>query len=271
MVKIFVAVPAYQQLAPQALDGLSAPSSKHQWHRKLVAGSLLPHTFNQLWTIAYNTRAQYGWTHFVMHHADVEAPPEFADELVDELDRTGADVISSVIPIKDHRGLTTTGYMDPHTKHITRFTMHEACRLPQTFDLSDTDVPSKWLMVNTGLWVCDFTRPWVDDFPGFAIQSCVRSLPNGMKQAAALSEDWNWSMWAAQHGVRIKATRRVPVLHHFGNSSYTNVAPWGDWKTDLGDDYAERMRAEEQQEAARQEAEKRLHGSLNTAHELCAV
>ncbi len=49
------------------------------------------------------------------------------------MDRVGADVIATVVPIKDNRGLTSTGLQDPDTLQIRRLTMTEVFRLPVTF------------------------------------------------------------------------------------------------------------------------------------------
>src|SRR5689334_16752230 len=125
MANVFIAVPHYDQLDPQSLEGLMLASAKHRYSVNTEGGSLLALMFNLLWCRALNQRAGRGWTHFAMHHSDIEAPAGWADTLVDEMERVGADVLSCVVPIKDNRGLTSTGWQDPHTRRIRRFTMAE--------------------------------------------------------------------------------------------------------------------------------------------------
>src|SRR5437868_11655683 len=100
MDRVFLAVPAYGQLVPQALSGLLQPSLGGREVRLVVGGgSLLANGFNRLWAQALNERAGRGWTHFAMHHADVQAPAGWVDTLAEEMGRAGADVISAVLPI----------------------------------------------------------------------------------------------------------------------------------------------------------------------------
>ena len=101
-------------LVPQALPGLLQPSLGARKVCLVVGGgSLLANSINRLWVQALNERTDHGWTHFAMHHADVQAPAGWVDTLADEMARVGADVISAVVPIKDYRGLTSTGWRDP--------------------------------------------------------------------------------------------------------------------------------------------------------------
>jgi hypothetical protein len=39
----------------------------------------------------------------------------------------------------------------------------EVQRFPETFNNIGARRPHDWLVVNTGLWICDFTRPWVEE------------------------------------------------------------------------------------------------------------
>jgi hypothetical protein len=115
---VYLAVPHYDCLIAQALPGLMTASQRHRYILALEGGSLLALGFNQLWCRALNDRREGGITHFAMHHADIEAPAGWLDRLIDEQRRVDADVLSVVVPIKDGRGLTSTGVRHPETGHI---------------------------------------------------------------------------------------------------------------------------------------------------------
>jgi Protein of unknown function (DUF3431) len=234
--KVFVAVPHYDQLAPQALNGLMLCTDKHNYHIRCGGGSLLAMGFNALWCAALNSRAEHGWTHFSMHHSDLEAPPGWLDVLLDEMDRVGADLLSVCVPIKDQRGLTSTGWQDPETGAVNRLTMAEVMKLPETF--SAADLGKERLMVNTGLFVCDFTKPWAEEH-SFKILDTITRGPDGRFRPRTLPEDWGFSAWLADRGLRVFATRKVPVVH-YGKTGFRNDSAWGEWQTDLGDDNRER-------------------------------
>jgi hypothetical protein len=235
MAKVFLGLPHYGDLAPHALPGLVQASPRGQLATMVLGGgSLLALGFNKLWCQALNERAQWGLTHFAMHHADVAvATPGWLDVLLEEMERVGADVLSTVIPIKDGRGLTTTGVRDPQGGRIRRFTMKEVKTLPTTFCVADTPFPQEWLMVNTGLWVCKITEPWAEQVC-FNIIDAVIKDEDGTFKARALSEDWNFSGWCARQGLKVFATQAVAVAH-FGKACYGNDTAWGDWDRDQGD------------------------------------
>lgn len=234
---VFIAVPHHAELAPQALEGLMLATARHRYSVNTEGGSLLALMFNLLSCRCLNQRRERGWTHFAMHHADIEAPAGWADTLLDEMQRVGADVLSTVVPIKDNRGLTSTGWQDPDTKRIRRLTMREAVGLPVTFSAADLPAAGKpagqHLMVNTGLWVCDLGKPWVEEVC-FTVRDAVGRLDDGRFWPRCVPEDWGFSAWCAGRGLRVFATRAVPVVHH-GRAGYTNARAWGEWETDRGD------------------------------------
>jgi SAM-dependent methyltransferase len=235
-IRAFLALPHYGQIIPDALPSLTFASLADDVSVNLVTNgaSLLAHNFNFLWCNALNDRAERGYTHFAMHHADLAAPPGWLDMLLAEMDRVGADIISAVVPIKDQRGLSSTAMQDPESLAIRRLTMHEIHRLPETFEAKDLPLSGQHLLVNTGLWVCRFDLPWVETFPGFTIRDQIVKNNEGRWQANVLSEDWGFSGWAAREGLKVWATRKVKV-HHFGGTMFPNTHPWGEWQTDRGD------------------------------------
>jgi hypothetical protein len=233
MANIFIAVPHYDQLAPQAMEGLILATAKHKYSINTEGGSLLALVFNRLWVRALNRRTD-GITHFAMHHADVEAPAGWVDTLVEQMERHQADVLSVVLPIKDQRGLTSTGLQHAVTKRIRRLTMKEVVACNPTFGtVGAGGGPSEFLLVNTGLWICDFTKPWVEQVC-FHILDGIRKEEDGTFQARAVPEDWNFSAWCAEQGLGVFATRCVAAKHH-GRASYPNDSVWGTYETDEGD------------------------------------
>jgi len=227
---VFVGVPHYGSLVPEVLRSIMTASTEAQVHVTTNGASLLAHNFNILWCSALNKRAESNLTHFAMHHADILAEACWLDKLLEEMRRVEADVISVVVPIKDSRGLTSTGMQDPQTMNIRRLTMAEIMDLPVTFDAEDTrkfweDDNPRWLMVNTGLFLVDFTKPWVEE-SYFEIRDAIRRGEDGRFSAHVLSEDWHWSGMLARKGLRVFATRAVHVVH-YGRADFHNNQVWG--------------------------------------------
>ncbi len=240
--RVFIGLPTYNgEFVAEAVPGLiQASKSAERLTFQSRRRSLLCFGFNELWVIALNSRAEQRWTHFAMHHADIEAAPWWLDTLLDEMDRVGADVLSTVVPMKDHRGLTSTGYFDDDMQ-IHRLTMHELYKLPETF--SADNLPGRPLAINTGLWVARFTEDWVEKIH-FRIRDGISKRPDGSFFANVLSEDWDMSAQLADLGLKVFATRKVAVRHYGGNASFTNAEPWGEWQTDQGHDGVVEMPAE---------------------------
>ena len=232
---VFISVPSYGAMVPQAIEGLMLATSDHRYVIKAQGGSLLAYNFNRLWCIALNSREECGWTHFAMHHADIEAQPGWVDKLIAEMNRVGVDLLSVVVPIKDPRGLTSTGLMDPKSRRIKRLTMKEIAKLPRTFTAADTTEPDNILVVNTGLWVCDFTKPWVEEVH-FQILDGIQKNDNGKFSPLIFSEDWNFSAKLQELGLKVAATNIVEV-NHYGHGHYSNQGAWGDWESDQGDPF----------------------------------
>jgi hypothetical protein len=230
MPSVFLAVPSYGPLEPEGTPGRDCPCASAEVVTGYRSSSLLCYGFNELWCAALNGRAEHGYTHFAMNHADVAALPLWCDTLIEEMERVGADVISVVIPIKDDRGETTTGWMDPDSGALYRYTMKEIFDLPETFDAAAAGVPDKILLVNTGLWVCRFTEPWVEEVT-FQIRDKNVRKDNGTFEATVISEDWHFSRWLHEHDKRVFATRKVAV-EHFGRKGYRNDRVWGTWTHD---------------------------------------
>jgi hypothetical protein len=234
MPKVFLGLPHYSTVHAAALPGLMQASLEgHVSSVNLEGGSLLSLVFNRLWCRALNERSEKGYTHFAMHHADIQAPPGWVDVLLAELDKHQADVISAVIAIKDYRGLTSTGYRED-LGPITRLTVNEVNHLPETFSVHDIHPQphEKLLMVNTGLWLCRFTEDWVANVCFNICDGVIEK--HGIYIPRCLPEDWNFSGFCGRAGLKVLATRKLRVLHH-GDSAFPNDGTWGAWDVDRGD------------------------------------
>jgi hypothetical protein len=227
MNKVFVGFPHGVMLYPGALVAASQATVLPVMARA-TGNSVLCQNFNMLWCDALNHRKTHGVTHFAMCHYDVRPEPFWVDKLIAEMDRVDADIISTVLAIKDDRGLTSTGIASYETSEVRRLTMHEVFDLPETFSVADTG--GDYLAVNTGLWVARL-ESWTDRFYGFETRTGISEQPDGTFKAWFRPEDWLMSEQAYQLGLRVYATRAVKAWH-CGVKEYGNDEPWGDWAFD---------------------------------------
>lgn len=193
---------------------------------ELPPSSLLNHGFNQHWAQAINARDTLGATHFAMLHSDVCPEPGWLTTLLDELTALDADIVSAVIPIKDERGLTSTAVYQGNPWERRRLTLAEVAELPETFSADDAGGS---LMLNTGLWVCDLRKSWVDEWCFNSLERIVTK--NCRRVAEVVPEDWNLSHWLNERGGKLFATSKVSLTHQ-GSTGFTNGKPWGAWSTD---------------------------------------
>lgn len=192
-----------------------------------VGSSLLAHNFNGMWARALNERAR-GITHFVMLHSDVFPHSQtWLGEMHAIMERVGASVLSVVLPLKDHWGVTTTALDRANIWSPKRLTMKEiyAENQPATFT-------HEKLLVNTGLMMVDFRAPWVEQ-AYFAMRDEIRQKPSGEYYAVAESEDWFFSRKARELGATLYATREI-AASHFGGANFDNTSAWGTMETEPG-------------------------------------
>jgi hypothetical protein len=217
-----------------------------------AGGSLLCRNFNTLWAAALNERAEGRCDLFVMLHSDITPADGWLGKLIKEHAASGADVLSQVMAIKDHRGLSTTGMAEPGKTGVRRLSMREIHILalrkkekydspnPQTFDAADVldcfpdCAPKTQLVVNTGLWIADFSKPWVEE-ACFQNLDWIRKNDAGKWEAQAFSEDWLFSQWCNERKIPIKATALFECWH-YGHSMFASHTAWGDWERDRGDE-----------------------------------
>ncbi len=229
---IFLAVPHRNNISSGTVTGIISALAqrgvnvaKTQFH----SSSLLTACFNSLWCEALNSRRSLDLTHFCMNHDDVIPEDGWIGKLYYEMKKANADIISCVIAIKDPRGLSSTAVVDPATKVMRRLTLHECMKLPTTFTAADMGLPDHHLLINTGLWMCDFTKPWVEEV---VFQQRDRNVfKDGVWKTQPFSEDWVFSNWACERGLKLAATNAIQIKHQ-GIMEYPNFADWGAWKTD---------------------------------------
>ena len=217
--------------------------------------SVLNFNFNCCWTIALNMRKKYKIDYFAMIHADVTAQAGWVDIGVSELQRTGADRINVLMPYKDERGCSQVamgrpdfprGQAMPKSWAPRRLTMDEAYQLPKTFGEKevwawDPAMQDRIMLVDNGLWVCDFTRPWADarnpdKSTKFHFSQCDGIFWNEDTQeykAELLGEDYQLSYLLHDMGCKSLVTRKVLAWHHEPDGNpYPNNCVWGKWKRD---------------------------------------
>lgn len=240
-VHIFLGLPNYDGTAfaqglmracSYAYSGLGVTRCQEN-HISLLAGN-----FNQLWCAALNDPTV---THFAMLHADILPSIYWLDILMHELENTGSHMVSTVVPIKDGCGVTSTGIayrgMDNWCPY-KRFTMSEIMNMPATFDAEMAGFPGRQLILNTGCWMADLRDDrWkmMDEndelIAKFTIQDRITKDEDGNLVSWVLPEDFNFSILAQRLGFRVMATRKVQV-QHMGKQAFPNDRPWGNWKVD---------------------------------------
>lgn len=240
---VFLALPNTGSVLADAESNRDKASAKRRYlvrHPKAAAATL---NYNALWTDALNSRDYYGLTHFASFHNDIMIGVDFwLDVMIDEMNACGADMISSVVRIKDNSGCTSTGVLlGDEYAGTRRLTMKEIERLPPTFCAADVERVLGFkgeLAVNNGIFVCDFTKPWVEHIcekdgrvRGFTATDHIYKDESGLWVAAIDTEDWKFSRWAAEQGLKVFATNKL-LNDHEGPGRYRNVSRPDQWDTD---------------------------------------
>lgn len=206
--------------------------------------SMTTRTFNMLLCDALNHSRQHPFTHLAMIHDDVAPDGHWLDVLLSEMEATGADLVSAVVPIKNDQGVTSTAVDVDDPWNVRRLTMREVFNLPETFEAKDIpwNTHGKPLLANTGCFLAKWDRGWIDPFTdpswhgdaqsGFRFHNRIVQAPDGAYVSQDRPEDWELSRCLARLGRRVACTRKVQLEH--GHPRYHNRAPWGAWPTDLG-------------------------------------
>jgi len=202
--KVFLAFPCYGLVHFESVQAAYSACRETPVALYRRSDSRLPFNFNSLWCAALNSRQQHAWTHFAMLHSDVAPEAGWLDTLIGEQERLGVDVVAAVVPIKDGRGLTSTGVWNPETGQVRRLTMAEVMQLPDTFtadDVADLLQPGKRvrvdmpLMINSGCFVAAWRWDWCEKVVWRFVDEIWRG-EDGRFTACTMSEDWicrgNW-------------------------------------------------------------------------------
>jgi len=234
--------------------------------------SALCENFNSLWGLALTTKTgKRPCSHFAMIHDDIEPRRDvfWLDVLMDEMRRTGADVMSAVSPIKDPLGKTSTAVGDADNAWDNRRLMikelaapivmdesgspigksesdePERPRLPETFGIDelvewDPTLEGKCLLMNTGLWLADLSKPWVNDV---CFETCQRLTigDDGARHSWFAPEDWLFARQLAHWGAKVMATTKVPLIH------WGDAAPWpcpGEWGNETDEEFTAHLAAD---------------------------
>lgn len=183
-------------------------------------------------------------THIVMMHNDVQPEPGWLDMLVEEMIRSDADMLSVVTPIKDMDGKSSCAIDDEPFQVLRRITMTEVYDLPPTFSAADCGYKKGQLLVNHGLCILDFTKPWWREVNADGTLAMHFTSPDRIQRRPANS-DGTPGLWEAQHapsdwhlsrelnrrGAKVMATRKIKC-QHWGMLPFTNEHSWGQWRID---------------------------------------
>lgn len=235
--RIFLCMPTHNGSANlwAARAFYRAPSARLPLFYAESSRSLLANCFNLLWAGALNLAKSERLTHFVMLHSDVIPEDFWVDRLYEEITRTKAAVVSTVLPIKDIQGITSTAIAakeDPWEVE-RRLTMREVYSLPETFSAADCGYPDRALLVNTGCWIADLSF-FEDKRIGFEVrdklivQEIIQDTPTteSFVRPLCIPEDWNFSREVHEAGGKVLATRRIKA-QHVGHHAFTNEQAWG--------------------------------------------
>lgn len=225
--RVFLAMPRYGLVSPEAMIGKVAPcrgaADDSNGPTVVMHGdcssSLLPHSFNVQLAEALDMRDAGQVTHFAMIHSDVAPRGYWLDDLWRIMSERGDDLVSVVVPIKDQSPRRTSTAIgdrdDPWT--LKRFIgLDDRLRLPETFGPSDVCGPGEVLLVNTGLWLADLRRPYWDDF-AFGFETRITRGDDGRRTAWVRPEDWELSRLLDRCHAPYSATWSVRVKH-FGHA-----------------------------------------------------
>ena len=215
--RVFLALPSYDQRywGHTMMSVLNArkPTTIAEVLPYPISGSLLPRVFNE----ALGISIARGYDVLCLLHADVSAEPGWLSMMLDEMQEHDADVLSAVVAIKDERGLSSTAVRTAEDDY-RKLSLRECHALPQTF--AAEDIGASMLLLNTGLMLMRTDRPWMKQWNGFRIRSCIQW---DTLTIDTVGEDWDMSeqLHALDPQPKLMATTAVQV-HHWGSRMWGN-------------------------------------------------
>src|SRR3990167_10082311 len=164
MARVLVSLPIYKgQLESGILAAMSRATRKHAIDMNQTDTSANATGMNLLWIKALEDRDAFGLEYFLMLHSDIIVDTYcWIDKMVEIMQRTGADILSAVSPIKDpSQGVTSTALdvpMDdlPPKYRVKRLTMKEIFEREPTWTEPN-------LLLNDGCMLVDLSKPWCQD------------------------------------------------------------------------------------------------------------
>lgn len=220
--KVFIGIPAYSRsIDPATLDNINSAGVPVAY--QYMVGSLLARNFNNLMCLAYNGREHHGFTHFCLMHADQDIlTPGWLCKMLALMRDYKLDVLSAVVRIKDESGDTSCALdVTPENDDVTRLTMGDLSKLPNTFTPQDTGrvFGNNRLLINTGLMLIRMKA--VDPVKcHFCINDEIKLCSDGY-HAAGMPEDWNFSRMLQRSAISYGATQEI-VIGHWGMKRYEN-------------------------------------------------
>lgn len=230
MARVFVALPTYKDdVSAKMMYSFMHLTKEHEYIPGNVDSSAMGMVCNQLWIKALEYAEQGVITHFLMQHSDI-APLEsyYLDKMMALMERTKADVLSAVVPIKDNYGTTSTALDEP-VGDVPAYWRVRRLTMKEIFDREPTFTDPK-LLLNTGLMLVDMRKAWTKE-AYFTFEDKIVWW-HGRRVAVAMPEDWAFSRMAKKLGATLWATREVK-LHHQGFAAYPNTHVWGTLETDV--------------------------------------
>lgn len=251
MAKVFIGMPTHDGRAEIGAScaifnqACKPAENAHEVIACSHSASLINYNMNALYCMALNARESHGIEWFAMVHSDITPTQYWLDALLAEAEHYGADLITGVAPIKDARGVTSTGIGHPDHSWTpwTRLTLSQLHHpdFPDTFDIGmcvealsklpenlRLDAPKTHLLVNTGVMAIKVTEPWSDKLV-FTTNDRIFKTEDGKYIAKTESEDWRFGKLAASLGAKVFATTAVGIKHH-GIAQYNNFDTWGEEK-----------------------------------------
>lgn len=226
--KVFIGIPTYDnkvlaETIPAIMQAKKNPETSLTF--RIFSFSALCANFNILFAEALAGAQKLGYTHFVLLHADIFPEAGWLDKMLEIMQRTEAEILSAIIPIKDSRGVTSTARESDNRWRPIRYTLNEVYKMEPTF----TD-PA--ILLNSGLMIVDLRGEWTKQIWFRTEDMIVQNAPGEFTQLF-ISEDWLFSRDARKLGVTKQFATREVRAQHVGTSYYGNDSAWGTAITDV--------------------------------------
>lgn len=249
---VYIGCPTYgEEINTGAATGITVTATNRD-DVSVIPGfrssSLIPGSCNVLWCDALNNYEAGRLDYFVMLHADISPESFWLDKLLDIIERTGADMVSACVPIKDERGVTSTAIASAdYRTQFCRITQRQLWHpdFPETFDIDQAadalerlpgdlqipTVPRFGLRLNTGCMIVRMSPVVATGSVYFENLDWIERKPDGKWRQRDVSEDWRFSQKVQDAGGKLVATRAVMVIHK-GIAGFPNDKAWGSVESD---------------------------------------